>query len=164
MIFQWIKDYINDIRDSWVMVRYKRSRNDSLVIEHSQRSQDIRMQQRQEMWIAQSQFHQDAYRAANQYNIQAGGHGGNGYVAYSGGYGGSSSSEGEWSNGDTGLKIIKRVDAGGKSIGLCKRFEDLFYVMTKNIDESSYHTFIYLDKDGMDKHGFDVEIIGVDLI
>lgn len=156
MIFQWIKDYINDIKISWMMVRYKRSRDNSFSYDYIQ-DRDLRLQQRQEMWVGQNQI----YQAMNNYNTQVGGHGGNGYSVYGSGGGGSNE---EWSNGpDNGYKIRKRIDAGGKAIGVCTRW-DLFYFMVKDKDEESYNHLIYLSTDGFSKHDWQVEIIGVDLV
>jgi hypothetical protein len=70
----------------------------------------------------------------------------------------------EWSNGpDNGYKIIKRVDAGGKAIGICTRWE-VFYFMMKNKDDQSYNNFLYLSTDGISKHDWHVEVIGIDLV
>jgi len=158
MIFQWIKNYISDIKIAWMLVRYKRC--NTYTIDYEQ-SLIQRAQSHQEMWMEPSQFHQ----AINNYNTQVGGHGGNGYIGYTGGIGGSVGSSGdEWSNGpDNGYKIIKRVDAGGKAIGIFTRWE-LFYFMMKNKDDQSYDNFIYLSTDGLSKHDWHVEVIGVDMV
>jgi len=152
MIFQWIKDYINDIKISWMMVRYKRSKNSSYAYDQYMMS---RMEQRQNLWS------NDHIHVMNNYNAQFQAAGGGNGGAY--GTGGGASGD-EWSNGpDNGYKIIKRVDAGGKAIGICTRW-DLFYFMMKDKDELKYNNFIYLSTDGISKHDWHVEVIGIDLV
>jgi hypothetical protein len=154
-MIQWIRNYLSDIKITWMLVRYKR-RN---TYDYLQQDQDLRAQHRAQMW-QQERVHNSRindsisdihvpYRDTSSELFPQNDDEDDGY---------------EYSNGTTGMRIVKRIDAGSKAIGLCRRFEDLFYVMTKNIDERSYHNFIYLDKDGMDKRDFDVEIIGVDLV
>jgi len=136
---EWIKNYLSDIKITWSLVRYKRQKQNLFQY---QQYQEMRSSQRSEMW---NQEYNRVYDASGELFSQ------------------DQDDEYEYSNGNTGHRIKRKIDAGGKSIGMYSRW-DLFYFGMKNISATPYASFIYLSTDGVSKHDGNVEVIGVDLV
>jgi hypothetical protein len=148
-MIQWIKNYLSDIKTTWMLVRYKRRNSYDYL-----RDQDLRLQHRSQMW--QQERINDSGLSDT-------------HISYRDGSGelfqfqDQGDDESEYSSGNVGYKIRKKVNAGGKSVGIYTQW-DLFYIGMKDINEQIYNNFIYLSTDGISKHDWSAEIIGVDLI
>jgi hypothetical protein len=148
-MIQWFRNYLSDIKTAWMLVQYKRRSSCESLLD---RDHDIRSQRRAQLWQEQrindsglSDIHVP-YRDLSAYMFQD---------QEDDGY--------EYSNGATGYQIKRKIDAIGKSIGMYVRW-DLFYFGIKDKDERSYNSFIYLSTDGISKHDWSIEIIGVDIV
>jgi hypothetical protein len=155
-MIKWISNFISNLKTAWLFWRYKRlHQHPQRHFNYMQHLVDNRLLTRREIWLSNSDISQSlddvmtSYNDAHTFDNPDNPY--NDEYEYSGGPIGSG----------VGYKIFKGVTGYGKRIGMYFHYGN-FYFGIKDTGDTNYYNWIYINENGLSKHNWMIEIIGVD--